>query len=141
MDAKLRAKLHGIYSANFNDGEPVGERYGSKDIVNVSQVIDFIDDHLVEFIQQEIAKARIDELEKVAAVSRENVDRLPDEPDYPKNLAVKSAVDEYNKKSSEYIDAYFWFDMAFQPIHTYKRSRIAELSQTLKELKEELEKL
>ena len=51
-EQRIREKLHALYSANFNDGEPVGERYGSKDMVSISGVIDFIDDYLVSFIAQ-----------------------------------------------------------------------------------------
>lgn len=68
-EQELRAKLHGIYSANFNDGEPVGERYGSKDTVHISAVIDFIDDFLVDFITQYATQCRIDELNKLDGTS------------------------------------------------------------------------
>lgn len=53
---ELQKKLRQIYSANFNDGDPIAERYGSTDTVHMSEVVDFIDDFVVPFIQSHTAE-------------------------------------------------------------------------------------
>lgn len=118
MKDELRSQLHAIYSANFNDGEPVGERYGSSDMVNVSEVIDFIDDHLVEFIQQEITKARINSL-----LDLEQWAKLHD---LDKDMILDGI--EHMVKSN--------LQTPQQPRLSHD-IRIAELTQSLKEYKEE----
>ena len=61
-EQELREKLLSLYSANFNDGEPVENRVNSRDMYSVSVVVDFIDDFVVPLINAEIAKV-LDRLE------------------------------------------------------------------------------
>ena len=107
MDAELRAKLHELYSANFNDSEPVSERYGSSDMVNVSEVIDFIDDHLVGFIQQEIAKAVNKALVLQFEMDLENlsihnsIHKLPKEYVVPRKYSLERSIETLKEQKEE----------------------------------------
>lgn len=49
-DKELRDRLLEIFSANFNDGEPIVERLKSKDAYSTSVIYEFIDEFVVPFI-------------------------------------------------------------------------------------------
>ena len=67
QDKELREQLLLLYSANFNDGEPIEGRAASRDMFSVSTIVDFIDDFVVPLIiadRKRVAlEARLDELE------------------------------------------------------------------------------
>lgn len=50
QDKELREKMLSLYSANFNDGEPIEGRVGSRDMFSVSVIVDFVDDFIVPLI-------------------------------------------------------------------------------------------
>lgn len=73
QDKELREKLLSLYSANFNDGEPIESRVGSRDMFDVSAIVDFIDDFVVPLItadRKRVAlEARIDGLHEGIALA------------------------------------------------------------------------
>lgn len=50
QDKELREEMLSLYSANFNDGEPIEGRVGSRDMFSVSVIVDFVDDFIIPFI-------------------------------------------------------------------------------------------
>lgn len=57
--------LLAVFSANFNDGEPIETRVGSSDMKNVSVIVEFIKDYVAPYVVSKQIEARIDELSHV----------------------------------------------------------------------------
>jgi hypothetical protein len=69
QDKELREQLLSLYSANFNDGEPIESRVGSRGVFSVSVIVDFVDDFIVPLVaadRKRVAlEARIDEISHI----------------------------------------------------------------------------
>ena len=126
QDKGLREHLLSLYSANFNDGEPIESRVGSRDMFSVSTIVDFVDDFIMPFITAERGRVALEEWGLANEAVLKNVHVISDEEERLEALALVDPK-SYNDQIGSYMDRTLGFDLAFQPFAEARGNRIAEL--------------